>query len=469
MRAFMDQDFLLETDTAKHLYHSYAKDMPIIDYHCHINPQDIATDKRFENITQLWLGADHYKWKLMRSFGVDEKLITGDATDKEKFFAWAAVLGKAIGNPLYHWSHLELRRFFGYEGTLNSKTAQEVWTLCNAKLQDPSMSAKNLIRRSRVDVVVTTDDPVDSLQWHDDIAKDKDFTCLVLPAFRPDRAMNIEKTDFIAYIQELSGVCGMDTITSFALLKQALKNRIEYFAQKGCIIADHGMDYCAYAPADASVIEQIFAKCLSGVSLSTSEKLQYQTAFLLFCAQEYHSLGWTMQLHYGCKRNNNSRMFNQIGPDTGYDCIGDQARLSELADFLNALDMRECLPKTILYSLDPNDNAALDTIIGCFQSAQTVSKIQHGSAWWFNDHIDGMTQQLRSLAATGNLSGFVGMLTDSRSFLSYTRHEYFRRILCNLIGNWVENGEFSSDEEILEEIIKDISYHNARRYFQFLI
>lgn len=468
MQTFMDEDFLLSTPTARKLFHDYAEKTPVLDYHCHINPKEIAQDRRFDNITQVWLGGDHYKWRFMRSCGVEERFITGDASDKEKFLKWAEVLGKAIGNPLYHWSHLELQRYFGYHGALNKNTAGEVWELCNRKLAEPSMSARNLIRQSNVTLICTTDDPVDSLEWHDAIAADESFTVQVLPAWRPDRAMNIEKPDYTDYIQKLSDVSGIP-IKSFAGLKEALKNRMAFFASRHCCVSDHGMEYVMCAPASEEEIEEIFVRRLGGGDVTREEELKFKTAFMLFVGKEYYRLGWVMQLHYGCKRDNNRLLYDRLGPDIGCDCISNYTPSPQLADFLDALNGTGELPRTILYSLNPNDNAAIGTILGCFQDSSAVAKIQQGSAWWFNDHKDGIQNQMRSLAALGNLSGFVGMLTDSRSFLSYTRHEYFRRILCGLIGDMVEAGEFPYDEEILSEIVRDISYYNAVRYFGFQV
>lgn len=466
MKTFMDENFLLSTETAQRLFHSYAETMPVLDYHCHISPEEIATDRRFENITQVWLGGDHYKWRFMRSCGVDETYITGNASDRDKFFKWAEVLGKAIGNPLYHWSHLELQRYFDYHKPLNQNTASEVWELCNKKLAEKDMSARGLIRKSNVTLICTTDDPIDSLCYHKAIAEDQSFSVQVLPAWRPDRSIAIEKPDFAAYMEQLSSVSHIE-INSFPALCKALKVRLDFFDSMGCMVSDHGLDYVMYAPATEQQADIILKKRLSGAALSHEEILQFKTMLLLFLGREYARRGWVMQLHYGVKRNNNTRLFQAIGADTGYDCIGDQAPAGELADFLNALECTNELPKTILYSLSPNDNAAIETIMGCFQNSQAVSKLQHGSAWWFNDHRPGMEAHLRSLASLGNLSGFVGMLTDSRSFLSYTRHEYFRRILCEYIGTLVENGEFADDEQILSDLVKDISYRNAVAYFGF--
>ncbi len=466
MKTFMDKDFLLSTDTAKELYHDIAAKMPILDYHCHISPQEIAENRKFDNITQVWLGGDHYKWRQMRSNGVEEKYITGDASDREKFQKWAETLEMAIGNPLYHWSHLELQRYFGYTGVLNSETAEEVWNLCNAKLQEDSMRVQNLILQSGVTLICTTDDPADDLKWHKILAEDENFPVQVLPAWRPDKAMNLEKPDYVEYLEKLGKAAGME-IKTFADLKEALKKRMAFFDSMGCKASDHGLNYVAYAPASEEEMEAVFAKRMNGEAVSAEEEKKFKTAFMLFVAGEYSRLGWVMQLHYGCKRDNNTSMYNKLGPDTGYDCINNYAPAAELADFLNAVNEAGSLPKTILYSLNPNDDEVIGTIIGCFQNADTVGKIQQGSAWWFNDNKTGMMKQMTSLANLGLLGNFLGMLTDSRSFLSYPRHEYFRRILCELIGGWVENGEYPKDMKTLEKIIKGISYNNAVRYFGF--
>ena len=463
----MDEEFLLEGKVASKLYHEYAENTPILDYHCHISPQEIAEDRKFDNIAQVWLGGDHYKWRYMRSCGAEEKYCTGDASDHDKFIKWAECLEKAIGNPLYHWSHLELQRYFDFHGHLTSENAEEVWELCNKKLADPSMSARGIIKKSGVTLICTTDDPIDDLHWHKQIAEDPTFDVKVLPAWRPDKAMNIEKPDFTDYLAKLSAVAGTGEIKTWKDLKNALSARLDFFDKQGCVISDHGLDYVMYAPATDEEVEKILAARLSGKTVSEEDATKFKTAFMLFMAKEYVAHDWTMQLHYGCKRNNNTRMFKATGPDTGYDCIDNHTPAAQVADFLNALDTENKLPRTILYSLNPVDNAYIGTIIGCFQDSSAVGKLQQGSAWWFNDHINGMTDQIKSLAALGNLSGFVGMLTDSRSFLSYTRHEYFRRILCNVIGKWVENGEFPEDYKILGKIVENISYYNAVRYFKF--
>ena len=465
MKKFMDKDFLLTTDTAKKLYHEYAEVMPVLDYHCHIPPREIYEDRKFDNITQVWLGADHYKWRQMRSNGVEEKYITGDADDREKFQKWAETLEMAIGNPLYHWSHLELQRYFGYEGHLCGDTAEEVWNICNEKLQN-GLSARKLIEMSNVTLVCTTDDPIDSLEWHQKMAADETLKTQVVPAWRPERAMNVSKPDYLEYLQKLGEVSGVE-VTSFASLIEALKNRLDYFDQNNCSISDHSLDYVMYAPASMEEVETIFAKRLSGEMLSIPEKRKFETAFMVALGKEYHKKNWVMQLHFAVKRDNNQSIYKKIGADAGIDCISNYTPADELADFLNALAENDELPKTILYSLNPADNAAIGTIMGCFQNSDAVGKIQQGSAWWFNDHKSGMIEQMTSLASLGLLGNFIGMLTDSRSFLSYTRHEYFRRILCELIGGWVENGEYPEDYKALEKIIKGISYNNAVRYFNF--
>ena len=462
----MDENFLLSTETAQELYHEFAEKMPVLDYHCHINPQEIAEDRKFDTITQVWLGGDHYKWRQMRSNGVDEYYITGDAPDREKFQKWAETLEKAIGNPLYHWSHLELQRFFGYHGVLNGDTAEEVWNLCNEKLQQDSMSVRNLIRQSNVTLICTTDDPADDLRWHKMIAEDDSFKVQVLPAWRPDKAMNLEKPDYLEYLEKLGNVAGVE-IKSFKDLKTALSKRMTFFDEMGCRASDHALEYVMYAPASEAEIEDIFTERLLGAKITREDELRFKTAFMMFVAGEYTKMGWAMQLHYGCKRDNNTTMYKKLGPDTGYDCINNYAPSSETADFLNALNEAGNLPKTILYSLNPNDDEALGTILGCFQNSDAIGKIQQGSAWWFNDNKTGMMKQMTSLANLGLLGHFNGMLTDSRSFLSYPRHEYFRRILCELIGGWVENGEYPKDMKSLEKIIKGISYNNAVRYFGF--
>ena len=466
MKAFMDRDFLLDTVTARALYHEASEKCPIIDYHCHLSPREIYEDIRYENITQVWLGGDHYKWRLMRSAGVPEKYITGDASDYEKFEKYAEVLGKAIGNPLHHWSHLELRRYFGYDGILNKNTAPEVWKLANEKLQSEGYTSRGLIMMSNVETICTTDDPIDSLEWHEKLDADKTFPVTVLPAWRPDKAMNLEKETYLDYLAQLEKAAGM-SITSFEDLKKALHIRLDFFAAHHCSLSDHALNYVMYAPATDKEIETIFSARLNGKLPTAQEEAMFKYAFMTYVAGEYHDRGWVMQLHYGCRRDNNPVMFRQMGPDTGFDCVDNYAPSAQTAAFLGALKDADKLPKTILYSLNTNDNAAIDSILGCFQNDAAVGYIQHGSAWWFNDHFDGMSEQIKSLGNLGYLAGFVGMLTDSRSFLSYPRHEYFRRILCRIFGQWVEDGFYPEDMDTLKEIVSDISYGNAKRYFNF--
>ena len=460
MKPFMDQDFLLETPTARHLFHDIAKGMPIIDYHCHLDPREICEDRRFENITQLWLGGDHYKWRLMRSFGVEERFITGHASDREKFQKWAETLALAIGNPLYHWSHMELRRYFGYEGILNGDTAEEVWTLCNEKLRQPEFSARNLILRSRVQVICTTDDPADSLKWHQRIKADG-FPVQVLPSFRPDKALGLEKPDYLDYLQKLGGP------KSYGELAKALQERLAFFVSLGCRVSDHGMESVPYAPTTVAELEAIYKKRLAGEMPTAYEQKQFKTGLLLLLGRCYARYGMVMQLHFGVIRDNNRRLYGLLGPDAGADSIGSPSPLKELAGFLSALDETGELPRTILYSLNPGENAAIDALMGCFQGPEARGKLQHGSAWWFNDHEKGMLDQMTTLAAEGHLATFVGMLTDSRSFLSYARHEYFRRLLCNLVGGWVETGRFPNDEKALRAIVEGVCYRNAKAYFGF--
>ena len=458
MKQFMDREFLLTNDTAKHLYHELAASLPIIDYHCHLDPREIYEDRHFDNVTQLWLGGDHYKWRLMRSFGVDERSITGEATDREKFQKWAEALSLAAGNPLYHWSHLELKNYFGFDGHLTPENAEQVWQLCGEKLSQPDFSARNLILRSKVEAICTTDDPADSLEWHQKL-RQTDFPVKVLPSFRPDKALGIEKQDYLAYLARLGSPA------SFAALTEALRARLDRFTELGCRVTDHGMDHVPYAPAEPAQIEAIYQKRLGGRMPTALETEQFKTALLLALGRAYHAKGLVMQLHFGVIRDLSKRVFRQLGPDAGIDAIGDQAPITKLAAFLNALDETGELPKTILYSLNPNDNAAIETVMGAFQTGEARGKLQHGSAWWFNDHKNGMRAQLESLAAEGHLATFVGMLTDSRSFLSYARHEYFRRIVCNLIGAWVENGEYPNDETLLKQLVQGICHDNAAAYF----
>lgn len=402
----------------------------------------------------------------MRACGVDERYITGDAPAREKFQEWAKTLERCIGNPVYEWSHLELKRFFGYEGHLNSETAEEVWQLANSKLATPEFSCRNLIRRSNVRLICTTDDPADPLEWHKKIAADSSFDVQVVPAMRPDKALGIEKEGFGAYVKKLSEVAGMP-ISSFKDFKQALSKRFDFFAEMGCKASDHALDYVVDVPATDEELEEIFSARVAGKTVSDEGVLKYKTAFMKFAAAEYVRLDWAMQIHFGCKRDNNTTMFKKLGPDTGYDCIRNGQKAADLADFLNDVNETSGLPKTILYSLDPNDTTMIDTVMQCFQQAPVAGKLQNGSAWWFNDSELGMRAQLSTLANEGVLGNFVGMLTDSRSFLSYPRHEYFRRVLCGLLGEWVEDGKYPNDQKALGRIVRDISYNNAVRYFGF--
>lgn len=466
MTPFMDENFLLRNEPARILYHDYAAGMPILDYHCHLNPQEIYENRQFENLTAIWLGGDHYKWRLMRAGGVEEKYITGDAPDREKFQKYAEVLSRAIGNPLYHWSHLELQRFFGWNGYLTPDNAQDVWEHCNALLQQEDFRARSLIERSNVRLVCTTDDPADSLIWHEKLAADNSFEVKVLPAWRPDRALNIEKPDFAAYIEKLGDAQGVK-IASYEELKDVLDARMEHFHAHGCRLSDHGLEYAMYRPVDDEEAARIFEKRLSGAQVTRDEELGYKTALLTHLGRRYAQRGWAMQLHYGCLRDNNRAMYARLGPDTGYDAINNTSPSGELAGLLNALAETDELPRTLVYSLNPMDDDAIDSILGAFQQGPDVCKVQHGSAWWFNDQKQGMEKQLTSLANKGYLAGFVGMLTDSRSFLSYPRHEYFRRILCSLIGTWIEEGEYPADYALWGGVVQDIAYNNAERYFRF--
>ncbi len=459
MKAFLDDDFLLTTPTARRLY-QVARSMPILDYHCHLDPKEIAQDRRFENITQVWLGGDHYKWRLMRANGVDEAYITGDAPDREKFQKWAETLELAIGN------HLELRRYFGYEGVLNEDTAQEVWELCNQKLQEPGMSARNLIANSGVTLVCTTDDPADSLEWHQQLAQDSSFPVKVLPAWRPDAAMGLERPEYLDYLQRLGQAAGVE-IRTYGDLKKALLSRMAFFDKMGCRASDHALTAAVCQPASEEELERVFQKCLEGEPLTQEELAAFQTGFLRFVAGEYKRLGWVMQLHYGCRRNNNTRMFHKLGRDTGYDAVLQGTPSLEVAAFLDLLASQDALPRMVLYSLNPNDDEGLNSVIGCFQDGTPLGRIQQGSAWWFNDHKAGMVKQLTAFANGGLLGNFIGMLTDSRSFLSYPRHEYFRRILCELLGAWVENGEYPADWKALEKMVRGVCYNNAVEFFGF--
>ena len=459
---FISEDFLLNSKVAKQLY-AYAKAMPIIDYHCHLSPKEIYEDKVFNNITELWLSGDHYKWRLMRSAGIEEKYITGDASDLDKFKMWARTLSLAIGSPLYEWSHLELKNYFGYDEILDESSYRQVWKLVNEQLKN--LSARKLIKNSNVKVVCTTDDPIDDLKYHKLLAKEK-LGFKVYPAWRPDKIVDIEKDTWRDYLTSLEKVSKMD-IKSYEDLLKALRKRLNYFAKVNCTVADHGLANIPYYEYTDKEIEAIFKKALKGNKLDSIEVEKYKTSLLYELHKEYHKRGWVSQLHYGVKRNNNSHLFKTKGVDVGGDSNGDSGNLNDLADFLDLLDREDKLPKTIIYSLNSNDNVAIDTIMACFQRGPIKSKLQHGSAWWFNDNYTGMMEHLNSLAAQGYLAGFVGMLTDSRSFVSYARHEYFRRVLSNFIADLVDQGRFPNDEKKLKKIMENISYKNTKEYFGF--
>jgi len=462
----MNQNFLLHTETAKELYHNHAAKMPIFDYHCHINPKEIAEDKRFENITQIWLYGDHYKWRGMRTNGVDEKYCTGNASDWEKFEKWAETVPNTLRNPLFHWTHLELKKFFGIEKVLSPATAKEIWDECNAKLQLPEYSARGIIRMANVHTICTTDDPIDSLEYHQQI-KASGFEVAVLPAWRPDKAMAVENVKtYNDYLDKLSISANMK-IASFADLMAALDNRHQFFHDNGCRLSDHGIETFIAEDYTQGEIEQIFAKVRNGAVLSSEEVGKFKSCMLYEFGIMDHSRGWTQQFHFGVLRNNNTRLFKQLGADVGFDSIGDFEIGKPLAKFLDRLDSNNQLAKTILYNINPRDNELLGTMIGNFQDGSVPGKIQFGSGWWFLDQKDGMEKQINALSNLGLLSRFVGMLTDSRSFLSYTRHEYFRRTLCNILANDVENGEIPHDMELLGNMVENICFNNAKNYFNF--
>lgn len=467
MIPFMDKDFLLRSETARTLYHDHAAKMPIIDYHCHINPQEIYEDKRYDSITQVWLGGDHYKWRAMRSCGVAEKYVTGDATLAEKFQKWAETIPNLIGNPLYHWTHLELQRYFGVYEPLTGENAMEIYEKCNAILAQPDMSARGIIKKSNVKLLCTTDDPADDLRWHELMAQDPTMPCVVLPAFRPDKAMRADKPDFPQYLARLEAAVGY-AIDSMDDMRKALADRVDFFEAHGCRTADHGLDYAFYVEATEEELNDIFARAKAGKGITWEEQLAYHTALLVSVGKSYKKYDWVNQLHFGCIRDNSQKMYGKLGPDTGFDAINDASNALGLSRLLSAYEMNDALTKTIVYSLNPSDNGVVGTLIGCFQSDSPIpGKIQQGSAWWFNDHKPGMEAQMTSLMSLGAFGTFNGMLTDSRSFLSYTRHEYFRRILCNLIGQLVENGEYPADMAFLGKMVENISYNNTLHYFRF--
>lgn len=466
MKKFLDENFLLNTATAQRLFHEYAKDMPIIDYHCHLPPQQIAEDTRFENLTQVWLYGDHYKWRAMRTNGVDESYCTGNRSDWEKFEQWAATVPYTLRNPLYHWTHLELQRYFNVQDILSSKTAREVYETCTALLKTPEYSVRNLLRRMNVKLVCTTDDPVDSLEYHRQM-KEEGFEIPILPAFRPDNAMNVsDPQKFNDYLKKLEAASGT-SISSFDDFLYALQNRHDFFASMGCSVSDHGLEEIYAEDFTGSEIDAIFNKVHGGKNLNDSEQRKFKSAMLLHFAEWDWEKGWVQQFHLGALRNNNSRMMQTLGPDTGWDSIGDFSQARALSRFLDKLDTDNHLAKTILYNLNPADNELMATMIGNFNDGSVAGKVQFGSGWWFLDQKDGMTRQLNALSNMGLLSRFVGMLTDSRSFLSFPRHEYFRRLLCDLLGTEVENGELPNDIEWIGSVVKDICFNNNKNYFNW--
>ena len=475
MKNFMDADFMLQNPTAVKLYESYAKDLPLVDYHCHISPKEIYEDRRFENIAQVWLGGrnpdgtyfgDHYKWRVMRTNAVPEETITGGADPYEKFAAFTRALEMAIGNPMYHWCNLELHKYFGIREPLTEENMREVWDKCNDMLQhDPNMSVRGLIRQSKVAYIGTTDDPVDTLEWHEKIAQDSTIDFKVCPSFRPDKAVNINKKGFKEYIATLAESVGKKSLDTVQDVLAALSARIAHFKKHGCRASDHGLDYVMFRPAGMDEVKAVYQKAISGAAISVEEAETYQTAVLLHLAREYHKNDIVMEIHYSCSRDNNEKMFALEGPDTGFDMIAQTTCIGNLAKFMSELYKTGELPKMILFSLDSTDFDRIGTLMGCFQGEETPGKIQMGSAWWFLDTKDGMEKQMRSLARLSLLGNFVGMLTDSRSFLSYTRHDYFRRILCNMIGEWVELGQYPNHEQSLKKIVEGICYKNAVRYF----
>ena len=475
MKAFMDKDFLLESETAQHLFHDYAEKLPLVDYHCHLDPREIYEDRRFENLAQIWLGGlqpdgslvgDHYKWRVMRSNGTPEEYITGDKPDFDRFMKFVEALEMAIGNAMYHWCHMELQQYFGIYEPLTTESAERIWNKCNDMLQnDPNMSARGLIRKANVVFIGTTDDPVDTLEWHEKIAADETIDVEVGPSFRPDKAVNIHKAGWKEYMEKLAASVGKERLPTMQDVLDALLARLEYFRARGCRASDHGLDYVPFQNYTVEQADAVYQKGLRGEKLTTEEIEGFQTVILLTLGKRYAELGIVMQIHYSCMRNNNQRIFKAQGGDTGVDAIGQNSCGGNIAALLSALDEGGCCPKTILYSLNPVDNAQLGSLIGCFQDDTVPGKIQHGSGWWFNDNKTGMQEQMISLGNLGLLGNFIGMLTDSRSFLSYARHDYFRRILCNLIGGWVENGEYPNIDSSLQKIVEGISYKNAKRYF----
>ena len=466
MKKFLDENFLLQSATAQKLYHDYAKEMPIIDYHCHLPPDQIANDINFENLTQIWLYGDHYKWRAMRTNGVNEDYITGKKSDFEKFEKWAETVPYTLRNPLYHWTHLELQRYFGVDAILSGKNAKEVYDTCTAQLQTKEYSIRGLVKKMNVKVICTTDDPIDNLEHHQKIAADG-FETRVLPSFRPDKAMAADDIPGLnTYIDKVAAITGI-TVDSFDAYLTALKQRHQYFVDNGCKVSDHGLEQIYAEDYTDAEIVAIFNKIRASQAISYQEMLQFKSAMLVHFAHWDHAAGWVQQFHLGALRNNNARMLNKLGPDTGWDSIGDFSQAKMLSKFLNKLDSTDQLAKTILYNLNPADNELMATMIGNFNDGSVAGKVQFGSGWWFLDQKDGMTKQMNALSNMGLLSRLVGMLTDSRSFLSFPRHEYFRRLLCNLFAEDVENGELPNDIEWLGKIIQDICYYNAKNYFGF--
>ncbi|MDD6355533.1 MAG: glucuronate isomerase [Oscillospiraceae bacterium] len=466
MKKFMDKDFLLDTDTAKKLFHDYAENMPICDYHCHLSPKEIYENEQPSDISQLWLSGDHYKWRAMRSCGVDEKYCTGDASPKEKFVKFGETLQYCIGNPLYHWAHIELQRYFGIDTPLNKKTAAEIYDRANEVIKNGDFRPQTLITKSNVKYVCTTDDPIDDLKYHKLLKEVKDFDCIVLPSFRPDKALNIQADGFGEYIKAL-GNAAETKIESYTDVISALEKRCDYFDSVGCKVSDQAFEYVPYSPADDEEINKIFNKAMNGEKITDCESDKYKTPIIIALGKKYHQLGWAMEVHIGAIRNNSSRMFAKLGADTGFDSVGDKEIAKNLSRFLDALDSENSLPKTILFNLNDKDNTVLATMLGNFQGTEADSKVQYGPAWWFLDTMDGMTAQMKSLGNLGVLGKFIGMETDSRSFTSYGRHEYFRRIMCRLLGRWVEDGWYTDDSDVLKEIVQGISYNNAIKYFNF--
>jgi glucuronate isomerase len=462
---FIHDNFLLENKFAEELYHNYSKNQPIIDYHNHLSPQFISEDKIFDNITKVWINGDHYKWRAMRTLGVNEKFITGDGSDKEKFMNWAKTVPYTMRNPLYHWTHLELARYFGITELLNEKSAERIYEEASAKINSPEYSTQNLLRKVNAEFVCTTEDPIDTLDFHEQILK-SDFEIKVGTAFRPDRAILISNDGYNEYVDKLGEKTGI-TINTYADLCSALRNRIDFFDKNGCKLCDHGLDQVYFENYTESEITAIFKKKRENGVLTNEEALKFQSAVLFFLFETYHEFGWVQQLHLGALRNNNARMHRILGPDTGWDSIGDYPQAQKLSAFLNALDSKDKLTKTIIYNLNPADNEVMATMIGNFNDGSVRGKVQFGSGWWFLDQKDGMTKQLNALSNMGLISCFIGMLTDSRSFLSFPRHEYFRRILCNLLGDEIKRGELPNDMEWIGKMVSDISYNNAKEYFKF--